>query len=282
MLLLSLTLLWLAQNEPGPSEPLFAREVLQRHARSGDLVLQGKYRRALQIAQTAWSVEGTVYRLLDDVERFCIDGRVLFTLKNGDQEETEATLWRRGEDWFFLNRTLGEWCRGTGPGLGGRHSAALYGLWALPFADEPERNSFEPDGWKDEGRSHYAGHVCHVIEAKTATGEQQRWFMSEKDGLPCMIRSRRPLDGVETLFEVWSRSDLERRRAPDSRVDPPELKAGSFEEMEAQAVTMAEVFSVREPVSPDVISLSGGLAPFRGRFDAAAGRSRVIGLFGPT
>jgi hypothetical protein len=107
--------------------------------------------------------------------------------------------------------------------------------------------------------------------------------MSTVDALPLMIRSQRPLDGAETLFETWSRRGLEERRVADRRVAPQDLEADGLEQFDALATSVAEAFGARAPkLHGRVISLAEGLDPFRRLFDAARGRPRVVGLFGPT
>lgn len=264
-------------------EPDFARRVLDRHTRVGDMVLEANYRRSLQIAQETWAVEGTVRRLDDEIERFRIDGKIQFIDAAGAKEETQASLWRRGEIWYFVDKTAGTWCQGKGPGLGGEASAALYGLYDLPFSADPERNRFDAAAWSEGGRARFAGEICNVIEARTEAGAQQRWLLSKQDHLPASIRSEQALAGADALFETWSRKSYRERRVPEARIDPIDFTARGWNEVQPIAVSVAEAFVT--PLAEErssVISLADGLEPFYRRFNRGTDHPRLVGLFGPT
>ena len=278
MSILALAFAFLPQQAPE-----IAGDVLERHRRAGDFVLDAEYRRSLQIALTTWAVEGTVRRLEDELERFRIDGKVVVTESDGSTREKACALWRRGEAWYFLDKDGRTWCRGEGPGLGGEWSAALYGLYDLAFSDAPERNAFEPGSWSDGGRTRFAGELCRTVLVRTASGAEQRWLVGMQDRRPVSIHSEESLPGADRLFETWSKRRMRPRRVPEARVDPIDFRAEGYEETPPVAVGVDEAFGGDAGAArTSVFSLAGGIEPFRRRFDGAASRPRAIGLFGPT
>jgi len=277
MLLLALSLALLVQDEPA-----FARRVLQRHLHKGDMVYDATYRRSLQIAQKTWAVRGTVRRLDDELERFRIDGTVEVLDAEGGRREVLAVLWRKGEAWYFADRTAGSWCRGEGPGLGGDISAALFGLYDLPFSEAPERNAFAPSAWEDGGHSSFAGQRCASILCETRDGAVQRWLIAGQDHLPVSIRSEEELGGAERLVERWNRTSYKARRLPEARIDPDDFRARGWKQVDPQATTNREVFALPGDAElARVVSLAAGTGPFVTRFDEARDRPRILGLFGP-
>lgn len=247
------------------------------------MVYDATYRRSLQIAQRTWAVRGTVRRLDDELERFRIDGTVEVLDAEGERKEVLAVLWRKGETWYFADRTAGTWCRGEGPGLGGEISAALFGLYGLPFSEAPEHNAFDPSAWQDGGRSRFAGQLCTSVRCKTRDGALQRWLIGGQDHLPVSIRTEKELGRADKLLESWSRTSYKARRLPEARIDPVDFRAKGWKQVEPIARTIEEVFALRsDRRAADVVSLAEGIGPFVARFNEARGRPRMLGLFGPT
>lgn len=240
----------------------------------GDVELRASYRRALQIAQETWDVEGTVRRGrdADGAELLRVDGRLEVRGVDGAHRTLEATLWRAGERWTYLDRAAGVVHEGAGPGVGGRASAALFGLWSA--AVEPA------EGLASEGTTTYGPRSVRVL-ARDDAGLRVRRYVDPEDGWPWYVERQAAADGAERSFETWKRLALDVSPSLGPEVFAVEDLADA-QRRPPLAVTAAEAFELAPDDRAAEVGVLAGLDDFRARFEAARGKVRLVGLFGPT
>ena len=239
---------------------------------------RAEYEHAFLLSKEIWKATGAVRirrRAADGSPQIAIEIRAQLTEPDGTQRS--VSLWRQGADWTWIDHTSREYSRAGHAGLAGVASLVVRELalepWQQlePLSGEGTPEAKPPLSWKSK--------LCRVLETEHEDGTQTRWIVDAVRFEPQIVeRSQGHCCGKETATKWTLIKAADPAQAP-SAPQPAALAALQWRQPADPVIESPPELAPAAALNrfPDE-----SLAPFVERFNRAADRPRIVGVFSPT